>query len=68
MARENRVLPGTAELVREMQAYAWNPSISGAKSEDTILVLPTENEVITHTGDWLYINCEGLLRPDVLVL
>ena len=66
--RENRAMPNTAETVKEYQAYAWNPSVTGAKSEDTILVLPEGNEIISHTGTWEYIDCNGLLRPNVLVL
>ena len=66
--REKLALPNTTDVVAENQAYAWNPSITGAKSEDTILVLSGGNEVVTHTGDWPYIECEGVLRPAALVL
>ena len=66
--RERLALPGITDTVKENQAYAWNPSITGAKSEDTILVLAGGNEIISHTGDWPYIECEGLLRPAALIL
>ena len=36
--RDFTVTPDSAEVVAENQAYAWNPSIAGVKSEDTILV------------------------------
>lgn len=34
------------------QVLAWNPSITGAKSEDTILVTDSGPEVLTRTGAW----------------
>lgn len=44
----------TANLIAANQGYAWNPSVSGAKSEDTIVV--TEGaaipEVITTIEGW----------------
>ncbi|MFC6903986.1 M24 family metallopeptidase [Halalkalicoccus tibetensis] len=33
-------------------AYAWNPTVQGAKSEDTVLVTEDEPEVLTSTGEW----------------
>ncbi|ADJ14724.1 M24 family metallopeptidase [Halalkalicoccus jeotgali] len=33
-------------------AYAWNPTVQGAKSEDTVLVREDEPEVLTTTGEW----------------
>ncbi|MFC6729956.1 M24 family metallopeptidase, partial [Natronoarchaeum mannanilyticum] len=33
-------------------AYAWNPTVQGAKSEDTVLVTEDGFEVLTTTGDW----------------
>lgn len=53
------------------QAYAWNPSIAGTKSEDTILVLEDGLEVLSPTPDLPSITVEwaGALydRPDILV-
>lgn len=72
MAREYRATAESNEIVREKQAFAWNPSISGTKSEDTILVLEQGNEVITHTGNYPYLQVESggkaILRPDILIL
>ena len=50
--RENRATPGSSTRVLPNQAYAWNPSIAGTKSEDTILVLPDRTEIISATGQW----------------
>lgn len=33
-------------------AYAWNPTVQGAKSEDTVLVTEAEPEVLTATDEW----------------
>ena len=47
--REEKARPASTSIVYQGQAYAWNPSIAGAKSEDTILVGAADNEVITVT-------------------
>ena len=67
-AREAIANPTAALEVKVGQAYAWNPSITGAKCEDTVLVLPEGNEIITHTGDWAYVEVDGLQRPVALVI
>jgi antitoxin VapB len=50
--RELLATPGSKEPVLLGQAFAWNPSITGAKSEDTILVGASENEVLTAVEGW----------------
>jgi Xaa-Pro aminopeptidase len=52
LGREIRVGPGNPTPIQAGQVYAWNPSIAGTKSEDTILIGPTENEIISQTGRW----------------
>jgi Xaa-Pro aminopeptidase len=47
--REFLATPGSQEMVAEGLAFAWNPSITGAKVEDTILVGAAGNEIITLT-------------------
>ncbi|UCF96670.1 MAG: aminopeptidase P family N-terminal domain-containing protein [Spirochaetaceae bacterium] len=37
VGRDYKVNFQTKEIVRENQAFAWNPSISGSKSEDTMI-------------------------------
>ncbi len=68
--REVTAVPGSAEPILAGQAFAWNPSIVGAKSEDTILVGEQTNEIITEMGDWPFIEVEvaeeKIRRPAVL--
>jgi Xaa-Pro aminopeptidase len=45
--REYVATPNSADVVSVGQVYAWNPSITGTKSEDTILVGDESNEVLT---------------------
>ncbi len=48
--REYLATPAATDVVLLGQAYSWNPSITGTKSEDTILVGASGNEVITTTA------------------
>ncbi len=70
--REYVATPGSTDLVSLGQVYAWNPSITGTKSEDTILVGEDGNEVLTAIPDWpmLPLTVEGeaepMLRPGIL--
>ena len=41
--------PQSQDIVRPNQAFAWNPSITGTKTEETIVVIDDEIEVITTT-------------------
>ncbi|PTX64442.1 Xaa-Pro aminopeptidase [Melghirimyces profundicolus] len=70
-SREFLADPESEGVVQLNQAFAWNPSLPGIKSEDTILVRRDENEFLTHTGEWVYIKltADGQLyrRPDILV-
>lgn len=57
-------------VVAEGQAYAWNPSITGTKSEDTILVKSNAVEVLTEISDWpmlpIELNGQTVFRPATL--
>ncbi len=72
LSREFRATDRLQETVKANQAYAWNPTIRGTKSEDTILVGETQNEILTETGDWPQIECKVqnriVLRPAILIL
>jgi antitoxin VapB len=62
--------PTVTDAVTVGQAYAWNPSITGAKSEDTILVGPDGNEVLTGIPGWpmlpITIGEQTIARPAIL--
>ena len=45
--RDYRVHFGTPDLIQENQAFCWNPTIAGTKSEDTILATSRGVEMIT---------------------
>ena len=68
--REIVATPGAAHVVAVGQAYAWNPSITGTKSEDTILVGENGNEVLTTISGWpsLSVTVDGqtMTRPAIL--
>jgi antitoxin VapB len=68
--RELVATPASAEIVASGQVYAWNPSITGTKSEDTILVGPGSNEVLSAIPDWpmLIVEADGqnIPRPAIL--
>lgn len=69
-SREILTTPSSGYLIKANQALAWNPSIAGAKSEDTILVLSNGAEVLTTTGHWpeIEVEVEGVTmrRPGLL--
>ncbi|WP_265111834.1 M24 family metallopeptidase [Halosolutus halophilus] len=50
--REWIATPGHDAAVETPMAYAWNPTVEGAKSEDTALVTDDEVDVLTTTGNW----------------
>jgi Xaa-Pro aminopeptidase len=66
--REYLALPGSPDRVSSGQAYAWNPSITGYKSEDTILVGEDHNEILTEMPDWPVTVVDGIARPTILVV
>ncbi|MFH0964254.1 MAG: M24 family metallopeptidase [Planctomycetota bacterium] len=52
VAREYRAAPDCKGEVEAGQAFAWNPSIAGTKSEDTIIVADPVNEIVTAPRNW----------------
>jgi len=70
--REYFATAASTEIVAPDQAFAWNPSVPGAKSEDTILVTAAGVEILTQTGAFptLAVDVAGvtILRPDILVI
>ncbi len=70
--REYVATPDSQETILPGQVFAWNPSISGVKSEDTILVGQHENEILTTIPSWptrtVEVNGLVLERPEILVM
>lgn len=68
--REVVATPGSEDLIQTGQAFAWNPSIAGTKSEDTVLLGPGGLEVLTAIDGWpvLYRTTGGVdyARPAIL--
>jgi Xaa-Pro dipeptidase len=61
----------TYDLIEENQAFAWNPSITGTKSEDTIITVQNQQLIITEDKNWPMVKVEvedkEILRPDILI-
>jgi len=68
--RDYRVNFKTPDLIQENQAFTWNPSITGTKSEDTILATSKGPEMITRPILYptLSMTVEGIsfVRPAIL--
>lgn len=65
-AREWVAHPRSQEVVQQRQAFAWNPTITGTKIEDTALVIGDRVEIITSTPGWPTIDlADGLKASDL---
>jgi antitoxin VapB len=68
--REWLATPESSFVVRPGQAFAWNPSIEGTKSEDTILVQEAGPLILTEMVGWPTLQIEvdgvGIPRPAIL--
>lgn len=56
--RELRVDAGSRGVVQEGQLFAWNPSATGYKVEDMLLVGKDENRILTYTPEFPYSSFE----------
>jgi len=70
-ARDYKATPDTDIVVVANQAFAWNPSITGTKTEDTIIATADGPEIISEAGGWPTIEVEAqgitIRRPDIMV-
>ena len=68
--REFVATPTSDDVVAAGQAFAWNPSITGVKSEDTVLIGVERNEVLTSISGWptMKVSLDGqeIERPAIL--
>lgn len=68
--REFLATPSGTAKVAVGQAYAWNPSITGVKTEDTILVTDSGFEVMTNIPGWPVVELQAggqtVRRPLIL--
>ena len=71
-SREFRAMPEETRPAQPNQAFAWNPSIAGTKSEDTILATERGVEFLSLSPAWPMIEVEYngqiVKRADILVL
>ncbi|WP_266079833.1 M24 family metallopeptidase [Haladaptatus caseinilyticus] len=70
--REWIATPTTDAEIRLPMTFAWNPTVQGAKSEDTVLISEDGMEILTKSGDWptkamTAVGREGTIpRPSIL--
>lgn len=64
--------PQSKEIVQNRQAFAWNPSITGTKAEETVLVNAGEIEYLTVSPNFprasIEIDGKEFFAPDILKL
>lgn len=64
--------PASGEVVQPNQAFAWNPSITGTKVEETAIVSADGGEIITASPGWPAITTEiggrEYISPGILSL
>jgi Xaa-Pro dipeptidase len=64
--------PASVETVQTPQAFAWNPTVTGSKAEETCIASAEGVEVVTTTPNWpqipVRVGGREYLSPDVLPL
>ena len=60
--RDQRVTPTTVGTVQPNQAFAWNPSLPGLKTEDTFVALMDGPEILTTDSFWPVYEESGRAR------
>lgn len=64
--REVLATPSNLTALEVGMAVAWNPSLPGAKAEDTFLIGENGLENLTLDPHWPMVEVEGRLRPGLL--
>jgi Xaa-Pro aminopeptidase len=67
LSREVLATPGDPTTIVSPVALAWNPSLPGAKIEDTILRSADGVEVLTLDPAWPVVDVAGRPRPDLRI-
>lgn len=69
--REFVIYPNVEETIQERQAFAWNPTITGTKVENTIIAFKDHIEVVTTSDDWpmtkIELNGKTYPQPGILI-
>ena len=71
LTRERLATPDDTTPMELSQAFAWNPSVRGVKSEDTILLTADGTEVLTAMPEWptwdVTLDGKRWQRPAILI-
>ena len=71
LGREVRATDRNKEIIQVGQAFAWNPTIAGTKSEDTVVVEKGGNVVVTSSSRFPQMKVEfggvEMKRPGILI-
>ena len=67
LAREAIATPTAETRIEVGTPLAWNPSVPGAKIEDTVVRTRDDVEIVTNDPAWPTFSCDGRPRPDLLV-
>lgn len=59
--------PASHLKIENGMAFAWNPSLPGAKIEDTVLLSQSGIEILTLDDRWPSVEINGLKRPQVWI-
>lgn len=66
-ARDVVAVPGSQVRLQPHNAVAWNPSLPGAKIEDTVVITDSGVDILTVDPRWPTFSLEGRKRPELLV-
>lgn len=64
LSREAIANPSSEMMIETNMAFAWNPSLPGAKIEDTVLLGENGIEILTVDPAWPTREVDGLKRPE----
>ncbi|RZA14057.1 MAG: M24 family metallopeptidase [Proteobacteria bacterium] len=67
LAREEVARPESKMRVEDGMAFAWNPSLTGTKIEDTVILNQGKLEIITVDDAFPSFYADDRMRPDYLV-